>query len=261
MQPLFFGRKEQQLYGTYHEPAESNGFNQCSVLICPSVGEEYATMHWALLRLARMLAIEGFHVLRFDYSGTGDSAGEFVDVTASDWTDDILTADRELRHLSGNQRVVLLGVRFGTLLVVHAARQLQANSVVVWEPVWCGAQFIDSLRQGQKRLERRYAQYRKSRISLPTEFVGFTFSEACLSSMEDLHLDVAINADYGWASITSVPDERVENLVTSLSDAGRSTTHYNLDEAEWLDGLNRFERIQVPNAALGAVRNALSTLG
>jgi len=52
----------------------------------------------ALRTLAALLAREGFHVLRFDYYATGDSAGESSEGSLSEWRANIVTARDDLRE-------------------------------------------------------------------------------------------------------------------------------------------------------------------
>ena len=67
--------------------------------------------HKAARQLAMMLAKAGYHLLRFDYSGTGDSAGAGEDVTIAQWLEDIATAADELKETSGVSRIPFVGLR------------------------------------------------------------------------------------------------------------------------------------------------------
>ncbi len=72
--PFFFG--EPQLYGAYHGP-QSTTESTTALLVCPSIGHEHTRAHRAIKLLCEAAARAGVSALRFDYSGVGDSAGEF----------------------------------------------------------------------------------------------------------------------------------------------------------------------------------------
>ena len=80
MKPIFFGDSKRKLYGVYAPPTGASRRSH-AVLLCYPGLQEYGTSHWSFRRLSAMLAREGHHVLRFDYFGTGDSAGNVEDVT------------------------------------------------------------------------------------------------------------------------------------------------------------------------------------
>src|SRR6185295_1904712 len=100
---------------------------------------EYMRSQFALRELAIALAGRGEHVLRFDYRGTGDSAGELADFGVADWLEDIDLAIREAREISGSVRVRVLGVRAGALLACQGAGDSnEVQSFVLWDPVTDG---------------------------------------------------------------------------------------------------------------------------
>src|SRR4051812_44614801 len=98
MKPLFFGDSRRQLFGVYQPPRSGAGRNHAVLLCYPGV-QEYNMSHWAFRKLAAHLAREGLHVFRFDYFGTGDSAGATIEGTPAQWIADIRTAARELIDL------------------------------------------------------------------------------------------------------------------------------------------------------------------
>src|SRR4051794_18965963 len=100
MKPLFFGESSRQLFGAYEPPRPGSARKHAALLCYPGV-QEYNMSHWAFRKLAVQLAREGLHVLRFDYYGTGDSAGTTQDGSPDRWIADIRTAARELVDLSG----------------------------------------------------------------------------------------------------------------------------------------------------------------
>jgi pimeloyl-ACP methyl ester carboxylesterase len=143
--PFFFGESGRQLYGVYHAP-RTRGGRDGAVLICPPFGQEYMRTHRALRQLALHLAKRGSHVLRFDYSGTGDSAGQGEDATIETWTQDIGTAIDELKDTSGVQRVSVVGLRLGAALAATAlAGRDDIVDLVLWDPVVSGPSYLEEL--------------------------------------------------------------------------------------------------------------------
>jgi pimeloyl-ACP methyl ester carboxylesterase len=145
MQPLFFGPSAQQLYGVYHA-AVPGAHRGEGVVLCNPVGQEYMRAHRSLRHLAGSLAAVGYDTLRFDYRGTGDSAGDLTDVAAPQWIDDVSLALQELRDTAEVERVSLLGLRTGALFAVEAAAKTPLNRLVLWDPVESGEAYLAEIR-------------------------------------------------------------------------------------------------------------------
>jgi uncharacterized protein len=79
----------------------------------------------------------GFHVLRFDYFGTGDSYGDTGEGDLASWCGDIETAIEELREITGATKVNLAGLRLGANLSARVAayRPKDVSKLVLWEPL------------------------------------------------------------------------------------------------------------------------------
>ncbi len=106
--------------------------------------------HYALRLLAVQLADAGFHVLRFDYHGTGDSAGEVGANQFDVWVNDVSLALRELSDISGATSLTIVGLRMGAVLATVALKtlvgeEILVNRLVYWDPVVKGRHYIDSL--------------------------------------------------------------------------------------------------------------------
>lgn len=139
MNPLFFGT-EAPLYGVYHAPQGRH--RDAGVVLCYPFGQEYMRAHRAFRQLALLLCRQGYHVLRFDYRGTGDSAGDLQGVTATHWLDDVDAAVTELRESAGISRVSVLGLRLGALIAAAACqRRDDIDRLVVWDPILSGADY------------------------------------------------------------------------------------------------------------------------
>ena len=86
---------------------------------------------------------EGLAVLRFDYDGTGDSAGEETDPGRVDaWLSSVTAAVDELAA-TGVPRIGLVGIRMGGLFAAHAAAQRGGvDALVLWDPCTSGKAFL-----------------------------------------------------------------------------------------------------------------------
>jgi pimeloyl-ACP methyl ester carboxylesterase len=111
-------------------------------------------------QLANMLCAAGYHVLRFDYYGTGDSAGDSHDASLHTWGEDIETAIDELRDTASVTRITLVGLRIGAALAAQVAcRDKRIDSLLLWDPVVSGPEYLEELlaamdtREGQERTE------------------------------------------------------------------------------------------------------------
>lgn len=94
--------------------------------------------HRLFVKAARRLAAAGFAALRFDFLGSGDSEGNFEEMTIGGEVQDALNALSYLRELSrvDAKRVGLLGLSLGgcvTALSLPKAGDVRA--VVLWAPV------------------------------------------------------------------------------------------------------------------------------
>jgi pimeloyl-ACP methyl ester carboxylesterase len=142
MNPFYFGDSATQLYGVHHPP-KGQRERSLGVVLCAPFGQEYMRSHRVFRQLALLLSRAGFHVLRFDYFGTGDSAGHADDVSVAQWAKDVGTAIEELKETADVKRVVLVGLRLGALVAgLGAAGRSDVASVVYWDPVVAGASYL-----------------------------------------------------------------------------------------------------------------------
>ena len=148
MTPFYFGTERQRLFGVY-EPAALTGKarGKHAAVICPPWGNEHIFAHRAMRRLSVRLSGAGIHTLRFDFLGTGDSAGEMVDADLAGWEADIALAMDELRDIVGLARITLIGLRLGATLAarVAASRPKDVDSLVLWDPILSGPHYLASL--------------------------------------------------------------------------------------------------------------------
>ncbi|MHB1711041.1 MAG: serine aminopeptidase domain-containing protein [Acidimicrobiales bacterium] len=137
----WFGPIERPLFGWVHAPGD--GWSAGAVVLCPPLAREQTSAHFTYRVLAESLAERGLAVLRFDYDGTGDSAGGDEDPDRVEaWMGSIADAVAHVRR-AGAPSVALVGMRMGGLLAASVARRLgDLDALVLWDPCWSGHAFL-----------------------------------------------------------------------------------------------------------------------
>ena len=145
MNPYFFGSSRSPLYGVHHPPRSASGSGG-GVVLCNAFGQEYMRSHRAFRQLANLLARRGLHVLRFDYSATGDSAGASETADLGQWREDAGLAIDELRDAANLSRVALVGLRLGAAIAAQvAAAREDVEALVLWDPVVHGGTYLEEI--------------------------------------------------------------------------------------------------------------------
>jgi len=140
--PIFFGRAPKSLFGVYHPPKAAQA-RATGIVLCYPFGQEYMRAHRAFRQLALLLTKAGFHVLRFDYYGTGDSSGEAHEVSIAQWVEDANAAADELKETAEVKRVAFVGLRLGAMVAaLAAAGRTDVDQVVLWDPAVKGSDYL-----------------------------------------------------------------------------------------------------------------------
>lgn len=175
--PLFFPSRDSQVFGVYHAPSGAELRSE-GVVLCYPAPQEYAQVHWAFQKLAKMLSAVGLHVLRFDYSATGDSYGASSEATLDAWVTDVNAAVEALRDLAGIRRVSLVGMRMGAVLAMRAIAQgLKVKSAVLWDPVVVGVDYVRYL-DAAEDLRLRLLFFPESKVRVDGELMGYAFPDS-----------------------------------------------------------------------------------
>jgi pimeloyl-ACP methyl ester carboxylesterase len=160
MTPLYFGTGQRRLFGVL-DPAQARSGQAQAAVICYPWGPEYIFAHRALRHLARQLAARGFNVLRFDYYGTGDSAGEESEVRLSGWREDIFAAIEELKDICDAKTFALIGLRLGASLATQIAANCRKDvtALVLWDPAVSGPEHLEMLEIEWTEMAQRHCTY------------------------------------------------------------------------------------------------------
>jgi acyl transferase domain-containing protein/pimeloyl-ACP methyl ester carboxylesterase len=258
--PFYFG-PDKEIFGLCHVPKA--GKRKTGVLFCPPLAQEYIRSHWAMKLLSNALMQKGLPVMKFDYFGTGDSAGDCNDWDLSRWTQDVVTAVAEMKRRTGVERVSLLGLRFGALLAASALDRQPIHQLVLWDPVTSGNRYL----QGLKRMHAESVENTKRRFPFPTdkdldllknEILGFVFSSKLQEEISGISLG-EINAAHCHGVDIVVSEDREEyTLLHALFLKMNMASGYHLmqDTGKW-DDLFHLEEALLPSEVLQRITDLL----
>jgi pimeloyl-ACP methyl ester carboxylesterase len=219
MNPFLFGSGERRLFGIY-SAANPTAVARPSrvVVLCHPWGPEYQYAYRSMRHLANALSAAGIHVLRFDYFGTGDSAGDAHEAGLADWAGDIETAIEELQDTTGVTRVGLVGLRVGATLAAQVAanKPQQVDRLVLWDPVVSGETYLQELWQNSKQKTPARAAPHSGH-----EVLGFPVSDNLSVQLLSADLPASLAGFPGRALVIvsrlGALDERLRSLVPTHS--------------------------------------------
>lgn len=256
MLPFRFGPPHRQLFGLYH-PGKARGNGSTAVLICNPLGQEAVRTHRMLRVLADRLARAGLHVLRFDYFGTGDAAGDDEDGDMLGWRKDIGVAHAELLKRSGCSRTVWFGARLGATLAALSAGDVPdgPQGLVLWEPVVSGRRYLEHLADRHaKALSESYSILPPGLLQArgDDEALGFGLGSALRQQLAQVDLAQS-GTDAGAARFTIVTrddDEQAAAYAAALRKQAREVTFVPFEhDFDWTSE-EAINTSLVPNEAL-----------
>ncbi|WP_407570810.1 alpha/beta hydrolase [Deinococcus altitudinis] len=127
----------QSVYGMLHLPdTEAPTHGHPSVLILHGFTGNRAGDHRLLPLLSRYLVGLGVASLRIDFRGSGDSQGDFSEMTVSREIEDTEAAFGYLKQYPGldPERVMLLGFSMGGMVAALSAPKVLPHRLALWAP-------------------------------------------------------------------------------------------------------------------------------
>ncbi len=154
--PVTFKSAGEQIVGVWHQPAGRGPFP--AVLFLHGFTGNKAESHRIFVQQARALAKAGIASLRFDFRGSGDSEGEFSDMTVAREVEDARAAMKWLnrKRAVDPERVGVLGMSMGGMIAAFTlAAHPAVRAGVLWNPVAFAAALRDRRRTPTSESELR----------------------------------------------------------------------------------------------------------
>ena len=161
----------------------------------------------------------GFGAIRFDYSGHGQSSGEFLDGTIGAWKKDCLAVLDTLTR----QKLVIVGSSLGGWLMMLAARE-RAERVAGIIGIAAAPDFTRGLIWDGLGAAQRKTMERDGRIALPNPYGGedVVYTHQLVTEADDhlilqgtIELDCPVRLLHGMRD-EEVPPETAEKLAAAV---------------------------------------------
>jgi alpha/beta superfamily hydrolase len=127
---------ERPLFASYHPPAAGAPARDVAYVVCLPLHLELIQSYRSMRECAETLAAAGFHVMRLDYDGTGESVGSTDQDPArvAAWLASVRRAVAAMARIPGVASVGLVGVRIGAAFALETSSQVGVSNLVLWEP-------------------------------------------------------------------------------------------------------------------------------
>jgi len=150
-EPISFVNEGQKLIGVLHRPAAVNQDKIPAVVLFHGFTGTKVERHRIFIKASEALAREGIAALRFDFRGSGDSEGDFQDMTLQG---EISDARVSLDYASGvpgvdGNNIGILGLSMGGAVAASVSDDPRVKSVVMWSAIAdLGSTFRDVVNSG-----------------------------------------------------------------------------------------------------------------
>lgn len=126
------------LRGMIHRPPKvAGGRGVPGVVFLHGFTGDRMESHWMFVKCARALCRAGFASLRFDFYGSGESAGDFSEASFESEIGDAVSAVEFLRRKTAvdPRRLALIGLSLGGAVAASIAHRVNAQALVLWAAV------------------------------------------------------------------------------------------------------------------------------
>ena len=209
----------------------------------------------AVHHISRALARERIAVLRFDFTGLGESEGDFADTNFSSNVEDLVAAANFLRSEFESPKI-LIGHSLGGAAVLQAAAQIPSSRAAVTIAAPADPVHVTRLLKDQMEVIEREGE---TEVSL--EGRSFKIKRQFIKDLEQTHMEGVIrNLKKALLIFHSPIDSTVsiDNAAKIFQTARHPKSFISLDQADHLL-MNEADSIYVGNLIAAWVRKYIET--
>ncbi|MEX0722454.1 MAG: alpha/beta hydrolase [Gracilimonas sp.] len=223
----FEGSKGEKLSARIDEPEEGISKGMALFAHCFTCSKNLK----AVGRISQALTEQGMGVLRFDFTGLGESEGDFADTNFSSNVEDLVKAAEFMRH-ELLPPVMLIGHSLGGAAVLQAAKFMDSVEAVATIGAPCSPQHVSHLLLDKKK---EINEKGEARVQLAGRI--FTIKKQFLDDLNEQNMDdIIANLDKALLIFHSPVDDTVgiENAAHIYNLAKHPKSYISLDDADHL---------------------------
>lgn len=274
--PFYFESEGHALFGVLHRPPAET-LRRDAFVFCHPFAEEKLWTHRVFVSYARSLAEVGHPVLRFDFTGNGDSEGAFRHLSMDTACADVRAAIQQVHRLTGTKEISLLGMRLGANVASLVADEMPAvRHLILWSPITDGARHMQELlRTNVMTQMATFKEVRQDRPELieslrqgqTVNIDGYEMSLPLFESVSGIATAPTMRAFGGPCLVVQVePQPRPAPDLQRLSESYRNATLVFAQEEPFWKEIARFyqtapQLFSVTNEWLAAHQTAKTTSG
>ncbi|MCM8807639.1 MAG: alpha/beta hydrolase [Candidatus Omnitrophica bacterium] len=171
-----------KLFGVLHVPEKEKS---AGVVFFHGFTGNKCESHFLFTKLARRLCKEGICVLRFDFYGSGDSEGNFEDITIETEMKDGESAIEFFKNLEFiyKEKIGILGFSMGAIIGTYIASKYNTKTLCLWSPLAFPA--ILKKKIFTKKMLKKIEKYGKCYVPGIGHFIGENF----LKTLENIKIE------------------------------------------------------------------------
>lgn len=157
LQHIYFTNHGERLLGAYHRPDEGAATLPLGIVMLHGWAGYRIGAHQMFTKLGRRAEAAGFHCLRFDFRGRGDSEGDAAAATLTTMISDARVAVDWLVENAGVRRVALVGDCSGAEVAIGTGVSREAvTDMVLWSAPMVGADRTAADKAKKAHIVREY---------------------------------------------------------------------------------------------------------
>ena len=242
--------ENEKLFYTHHLP--KNKSIKSAVIIISPVGPEYMHCYRSVKMLARELAEKGFHSIRYDPIGIGNSTGDLEDPDIwGKWINCVNHITTYLKNGYEIEDIVLVGLRSGCLVLSDALMVLPKVNAVFWYPYTMGAKYVRDIELLDSML------YRNKDLSTEDDTLdggGYPVTADLKSKIKNINLKSIESSKLSNILIINSKETNVsQNFHNRMLEMGVNSEQLDLDG---LDAMTKQAAIsKIPISNIGEIVN------
>jgi len=163
-EPFAFVSGGATVRGMYHQPVHPNG---AGVVFLHGWSGNRLGPHRLFVLQARRLVAMGFHCLRFDFRGRGESEGETFSASIEGMVEDTICGIEAFRTETGVKRIFLVAICSGCKVAIGAATRCpEIAGLVLWSAEAMGPLRVST--QTARKTWHALRQYARKLLALET---------------------------------------------------------------------------------------------